>query len=254
MKLLIGVMVCMIASARPHRDGRLAEALLSLLQPTEEQVGISSSDVVLGNVGVKGCPRGSAPITDARTCRSAINVSRIPEGRIDQNSNKICYKDGSGKGYNNGQNGGGASYVCKKGSGPASDLDVGCMESCVGKVAQEIGNHFVVDEVVGGVVAGCIARTQCDLNIGCMNKCVSQTTLYVKGASNGEIGHLSDAKSGAVYSGCIARTECTNLSTSCMDNCLEKALLNIYGASNGKLGYAEPPTDAGVIAGCVTRC
>jgi hypothetical protein len=68
----------------------------------------------LGSQGVTGCSSGYSAITDATECNnalSALGISKSPAIFDGQ----VCYKDAQGYGYANGQNGGGAYYICKPG-------------------------------------------------------------------------------------------------------------------------------------------
>ena len=47
------------------------------------------------------------------TCKAALTELGIPRSGVSSSSTNVCYKDYMGNGYNNGQNGGGATYVCK---------------------------------------------------------------------------------------------------------------------------------------------
>ena len=65
-----------------------------------------------GNEGKSDCPGGNK-ITDLATCKHACDDLKLPMMEL-ENGN-LCYKDFTGQCYQNGQNGGGASLVCKRG-------------------------------------------------------------------------------------------------------------------------------------------
>ena len=64
-------------------------------------------------MGKADCPGGSE-INDISTCRKACNELKFPVKKLKDGD--ICYKDGAGNCYQNGGNGGGAAFVCKKGT------------------------------------------------------------------------------------------------------------------------------------------
>ena len=73
---------------------------------------LATDEFFLGNVGKEDCPGGNI-ITDTSTCQKACNqlnatIKELKDGNI-------CYTDKKGYCYQNGWNGGGAAFVCKKG-------------------------------------------------------------------------------------------------------------------------------------------
>ena len=64
-------------------------------------------------MGEEDCPGGSK-INDISTCQKACNELTIPVKQLKDGD--ICYKDREGNCYQNGKNGGGAAFVCKKGT------------------------------------------------------------------------------------------------------------------------------------------
>jgi len=61
-----------------------------------------------------GCSTGYSEVRNGNVCCAALQYLRINQGStIKTSSNNPCYKSGDGNGYNDGRNGGGASYVCQ---------------------------------------------------------------------------------------------------------------------------------------------
>jgi len=63
--------------------------------------------------GAQGCPAGYGWIADGEMCEEGLNYLKIPIQSVSSSGTNACYKDNQGKGYNNGNDGAGASYICK---------------------------------------------------------------------------------------------------------------------------------------------
>ena len=74
---------------------------------------LATDKYFLGNVGKEDCPGGSK-INDISTCQKACNELKIPVKQLKDGD--ICFKDREGNCYQNGKNGGGAAFVCTKGT------------------------------------------------------------------------------------------------------------------------------------------
>ena len=68
---------------------------------------------ILGDLAARKCPNGYSSITDSSGCIKACDHMGISSGSAISGGHP-CYKDGGGKCHQNGQNGGGASFLCRK--------------------------------------------------------------------------------------------------------------------------------------------
>ena len=90
-----------------------------LNQESSETIESSHPGYKFGNQGSKTCANGGTPITNREQCDSALKSLGIKLRTLSPGSN-VCYKGGSGKGYNNGHNGGGAWLICKVSVSPTT--------------------------------------------------------------------------------------------------------------------------------------
>ena len=74
---------------------------------------IADGSFFLGNQGQYNCPSG-AFIADQDMCKKACTYLGLPIQNQEILGGFVCYKDYRGYCYQNGQNGGGASMVCKQ--------------------------------------------------------------------------------------------------------------------------------------------
>jgi len=74
--------------------------------------GSDSESYIRGNLAVRGCPHGYSIITDSSECRKACDDLGIPVATI--SGGHPCYEDSENNCNQNGQNGEGAKFVCKK--------------------------------------------------------------------------------------------------------------------------------------------
>jgi len=72
---------------------------------------LKSSEFYFESRGSLRCAMGKA-IMDEKTCKEACKALNVPQIQI--LGDHLCYKDSQGKCYQNGENGAGASLICKK--------------------------------------------------------------------------------------------------------------------------------------------
>jgi len=63
--------------------------------------------------GAQGCPAGYGWVANGEMCEEGLNYLKIHIQSVSSSSANACYKDNLGKGYNDGNDGVGASYICK---------------------------------------------------------------------------------------------------------------------------------------------
>ena len=74
---------------------------------------VQTFSYVMGDRGSGRCPNGYSTITDSSGCRKACDNKKISFGS-EISGGHPCYMDGGRKCHQNGQNGGGASFLCRK--------------------------------------------------------------------------------------------------------------------------------------------
>jgi len=99
----------------PDHPEECCEGIVSMDNPNECPAVETPPAYTVGDKGkrARGCPDGYEAIKNGEECKAALKFLEISRKGVKNSSKKACYKGKNGRGYNNGNAGAGASYICK---------------------------------------------------------------------------------------------------------------------------------------------
>merc|ERR1719204_674220 len=112
----------------PDHPEECCEGIVSMDNPNECPAVETPPAYTVGDKGkrARGCPDGYEAIKNGEECKAALKFLKISRKGVKNSSKKACYKGKNGRGYNNGNAGAGASYICKvEGNELSQEVNVG---------------------------------------------------------------------------------------------------------------------------------